>query len=340
MDKDLKDAPEVGASELLEAVALKECGPVPRVAVNEQLKPKFMFLRTQGAAQLPLVALPPNFKLESAQAHVEAFEKTQLVPYRRRGTYVAADVPSLLRWMDSEAATDSPVFAAGLETLGGEWRNPKLSLIGIANYSVAETADWHDLQVKYDFPVSFQWATWAKHHSPDPRGETVWFKQADFAEFVEDHIHEIDVQKSDEDPGEAVWRFIEANGGKKEDYATPAELFRISRELKLYAASKCEVKFDLQTGEHKVQYSEEHTGPGGRALKLPSLFFIRIPVFFGQSPVLIGVKLRYRNAGQGAVVFSYSLFAPEVVVADEFKRACEQVKHEGRTVYLGTPDRP
>lgn len=283
---------------------------------------------------VPFVIIDKNRQKVSAAEIVTEFEKTQPKPFRRTGTYIAASVASLLHWMSNETDDEAPVFGVGLESLNGEWRNPKLSLVGIGNYSDVDEPGWHDFNVKYNFPVSHPWTVWAAGHSEDD--EPKWMDQAEFAEFIESRIHELSSPLRNEDLSEAVTRFLEASG--KKDAASPAEMFRISRELKLLSGEKIETKIDLQTGETKIQYSAEHTGPGGNPVKIPSLFYIRIPVFFGQDPVLIGVKLRYR-AGGGQVRWAYSLFAPDLIVAAEFEKACEEVKDAKRPLYLGRPDR-
>jgi hypothetical protein len=189
--------------------------------------------------------------------------------------------------------------------------------------------------VRYDFPVDHAWSIWAAHHSePGDQAKVEWFAQAEFAEFIEQRIHDLSSPTRNEELSEAVTRFIEASG--KKDAATPAQMFRISRELKIMADEQLETEIDLQSGETKIKYSEQHRGAGGHPLKVPAMFYIRVPVFFGQPPVLIGVKLRYRKAGS-AIAWSYSLFAPELIVREEFEKACKVVE-AGRDFYLGEPD--
>lgn len=290
-------------------------------------------IKRERDGDVPFIVIDKGRQMVSAAEIVNAYEKTQPAPYRRKGLYVAASVQSLLTWMTANTADEAPVFGVGLEKLNGEWRQPKLSLIGIGNYSSKDKAAWHDFSARYNFPVSQAWNVWAKLHSDED--EPHWFGQADFAQFIEDRIHDLSSPKRNEELTEAVTRFIEASG--KKDAATPAEMFKVSRELKILSEEKIEAKLDLQTGETKVQYSAEHTGPGGRPITVPAMFFIRIPVFFGQEPVLIGVKLRYRTGG-GKVMWSYSLFAPDLVVASEFENACKIVVTAGRILYLGEPD--
>jgi hypothetical protein len=284
--------------------------------------------------EIPFIIIDGNRKVHSAAQVVDEFERTQPAPYRRKGTYTAASVDSLLRWMESHCGQDAPVFGVGLEKLAGEWRRPSLSLVGIGNYSEGGKAAWHDFNVRYDFPVSHPWTIWAGSHSDDDNPK--WFKQGDFAEFIEQRIYELSSPARNEQLSEAVTRFLEASG--KKDAASPTEMFKISRDLKIMSDEKIEAKIDLQSGEVTMQYSQEHTGAGGRPVKIPALFYIRIPVFFGQDPVLIGVKLRYRTGG-GSLSWCYSLFAPDMIVESEFQKACEVVKTAKRPFYLGSPDR-
>jgi hypothetical protein len=302
--------------------------------VSRQTGTEVETIKRLRADDAPFIVIDNGRKIVSAADIVAEFEKTQPKPYRRRGTYHAASVESLLDWMARHTGEDAPVFGVGLDRLNGEWRSPKLALIGIGNYSNGETPDWHDFNVQFNFPVAFPWTIWAANHSDDDKPK--WMEQGEFAEFIENRIHDLSSPARNEALSEAVTRFLEASG--KKDAATPAEMFKISRELKLFSAEKIEAKIDLQSGEAQLQYSQEHSGPGARPVKIPSLFYIRIPVFFGQPPVLIGVKLRYRTAGGGKVAWCYSLFAPDIVVADEFGRACTTVAGSGHPLYLGSPD--
>jgi hypothetical protein len=131
---------------------------------------------------------------------------------------------------------------------------------------------------------------------------------------------------------------IEALGGNKL-VASPSMMYELGRGVKLNVSEKVEVAFDRSTGEAAMKFSEEHSGPGGRPVKIPKFFYIRVPIFFGEQPSLIGALLRYRNDGGGRVIWSYQLFAPDLVVKAAFDKACEIVKRGSRTLYLGTPDR-
>lgn len=281
---------------------------------------------------VPFVVIDNDRKLLDPVAIVAAFEKTQPAPYRRRGEYKAASVESLLQWMADNCSDESPIFAKGAENLAENWTKPALSLIGIGNYSEAAQGAWHDFTVRYDFPVTLSWVKWIKQNA-------VWQKQSEFAEFIEEHLYEISEPQRGEELSEAVNRMIEALGGTKM-VATPADIYALSTGVKLNVSEKVEVELNRATGESVMKYSEEHTGVGGRPVKIPKFFYLRVPVFFGEEPSLVGALLRYRNVGGGQVMWSYELFAPDLVVKAAFEEACAAVTKADRTLYLGSPDIP
>lgn len=281
---------------------------------------------------VPVVIVDKGREVKSAAGLVEEFERTQAHPYRRRGIYVAASVDSLLRWMSAECGPDAPVFGQGAEKIAENWKDPKLSFVGIGNYSEGDKPAWHDHGVRYDFPVTLNWKSWCESNGK-------WLEQAEFAEFVEDHLYEFDEPKRNEELTEAVTRMIEALGGGGV-VASPTKIYDLARGIKLTVEEKVEVALDRSTGEQTLRFTEEHGGVAGRPLKVPKYFYIRIPIFFGEAPVLVGAMLRYRNAGGGKVVWQYQLHAPDLVVRDAFEQSCEIVRKGPRTLYLGTPDKP
>lgn len=289
-------------------------------------------IKTVRDGDVPFIVVDKTRELKGTAEIVAAFEKTQPAPYRRRGTYTAADIKSLLGWMEAQCGIGAPVFGEGAERLAVDWKAPKLALIGIGNYSdgVAKPA-WHDFTVRYDFPVTKAWTEWVKLS-----GE--WIDQGKFAEFVELHLYEFSEPARGEVLGEAVTRMIEALGGSKL-VATPQKIYEMARGIKLTVSEKVEVALDRATGEQTLKFSEEHTGAAGRPVAIPKFFYIRVPIFFGEEPSLVGALLRYRNAGGGNVVWSYELFAPDLVVKAAFDTACKMVAGENRTLYLGTPDK-
>ena len=226
----------------------------------------------------------------------------------------------------------------------GRVEETKLALLGIGNYSSEHRSEadsnaeahlgWHDFGARYDFPATEAWTTWAAGHG-------AWLKQGEFAEFIETRLYDLSSPNRGEELSEAITRFLGVIGGddKNNKVATPSKLFELSRGLKITSEAKIEQRLDRNSGETTLVYAEEHSGPGGHPIKVPKMFYIRIPVFFGQAPALIGAILRYRVAGAG-IVWSYELFAPDVVVKEQFEIACKAVTAANRTLYLGSePDK-
>jgi hypothetical protein len=304
---------------------------VPRVAVNEPLKPiKFDVPLYSDVA--PVIVTPQGYTVHPLGEVQKALQQAQPKPLRRKGGYYAADLPSFLAWMKENCDDSAPVFAAGAETLATAWRSPRLVLIGIGNYSGKDKAEWHDFGCQYNFPVTAAWNAWGMSNN-------TWMSQEDFAEFVEAHLYEFSAPASGEELGEAIHRMIEALGGTRR-VGSPSVMIELANGVKLTVHEKVEVALDRSSGEAELKYTEEHTGKGGRPTGIPKFFYIRIPVFFGQEARLIGALLRYRNVGGGQVKWSYELFAPDLVVQDAFHDICNDVLKANRTLYLGTPDMP
>lgn len=303
---------------------------VPRVAITETQKPMIMCFKPH-LDFASVVVLPPGHTAHSTLDAVARYENAQPTPARRKGTYIAADIDSLLKWMGAHCPDDAPVFALGAENIASQWKKPNLGLVGIGNYSARMEAHWHDFVGLYRFPVTKAWTDWS-----ETSGE--WMSQGEFSEFVEKHLYEISEPFSKEKLPESVMRMIEALGGTKA-VGSPAKMIEVSNGVKIMVSEQVEVELDRSTGEQTLKFAETHTGKGGRPVAIPKFFFIRLPIFFGEDASLIGVLLRYRNQGGGRVQWSYELFAPDLTVKDAFDAACEIVA-VARTLYMGTPDRP
>ncbi len=233
--------------------------------------------------------------------------------------------------MSEHTDESAPVFAKGVEK-AMVWKKPEISFVGIGNYSSMRQPAWHDWRVEYKFPVSEEWGIWAAKHE-------VWMKQSDFAEFIEARIYDLTSLRSGEELSEAVTRFLEATASLSGDAATPNRVVELSRGLQVAAESKLETSIKLQSGEATLSFSEAHKDAGGRPLRVPPLFYIRIPVFYQTAPVLVGVRLRYRREGT-SLVWQVLLFAPELIVRAEFDKLAQNVVAVKRTLYLGSPDMP
>jgi hypothetical protein len=308
----------------------RDTDKVPRVAVNEPVKPSLIAV---DPWMLPsLLVNPPGFTVCNTNSAIVEWYARQPTPPRRRGTFNAATIQSFTDWLKNNTTDTAPVFAAGSETLSENWAEPELALIGIGNYSSGMDPQWHDLKAVYHFPVTAAWIAWCN-------GNACWMTQAQFAEFMEEHLYEVSEPLSGEPLSEAVTRMIESLGGTK-SVGSPSQMFEVAHGVAITMTDSVEVEVNRSSGERVLKFTEQHTGKGGRPLAIPRFFYIRLPIFHGEAPQLIGVLLRYKNAGGGCVQWSYELFAPELVVQQAFEQAAQVVIDAGRTLYYGSPDLP
>lgn len=304
---------------------------VPRVAVTKAVEPN-VYEIPHPAERASILVAPAGFQEIAVHRAVSAFDLAQPQPARRKGYYIAADIASLIAWMEAHCTTIAPVFATGAENLAELWREPKLAFVGIGNYSDGFEAAWHDFGVQYKFPVTKAWTEWTASSNE-------WMSQSLFSEFVEKHLYEFSAPKENEQLNEAVTRMIEALGGHKQ-VASPSKMYELSNGIKITVAEQVEVQLDRASGEAVMKFTETHAGKGGRPVAIPKFFYIRLPIFFGEEPILIGALLRYRNQGGGSVMWSYELFAPDLIVKDAFEKACTVIRSFNRTLYMGSPDTP
>lgn len=95
-----------------------------------------------------------------------------------------------------------------------------------------------------------------------------------------------------------------------------------------------------QSGEGHIRFSVEHetkTRTGG-TVKVPTMFFIAIPVFAKGPFYRIGARLRYRKTAEG-VKFWYDLYRADRSFDHAFDEAVEKVRVETpAAVFFGAPE--
>jgi uncharacterized protein YfdQ (DUF2303 family) len=136
--------------------------------------------------------------------------------------------------------------------------------------------------------------------------------QADFAEFLEDNRADI----------------------VKPDSAT---LLEIAKELHAHSDVNFASKINTANGAAVLQFEEtiKTTVSTGR-IEMPETFTIKIPVFFGEAPVEITARLRFRIT-EGKLKFQYKLYRPAEVKQKAFDVArAEIARATTLEVLLGT----
>lgn len=120
-------------------------------------------------------------------------------------------------------------------------------------------------------------------------------------------------------------RFLDEN---KDDISSPrgADLVEIVKDLIAVesANSKANVRINSDNVDFTFTASTDARSGSGGQLEIPKEFELHIPVYFGEEPVPMKARLRWKNSNEG-VTFGVVLLRKEQVRQDEFKRVVGQV---------------
>ena len=126
------------------------------------------------------------------------------------------------------------------------------------------------------------------------------FTQEAFAEFIEDNALDI----------------IRPDG---------ATMVEIARDLTAKSDMNFASKVTPQNGQVQFSYTEQiNAGVKGGTLEVPETFTLKIPIFYGEVPIEIGARLRFRIQG-GKLSFFYKLNQPAQKVENAFRKSVEDI---------------
>lgn len=265
-----------------------------------------------------LLILPAGRKAVSIKKIIDEYREK---PERRRGVARLFDVDSFIAHFKRFASLDSAVFA-----------NPdrnKPAFIGVLDYhpasSEATTADWLNHRAVFEPTLSDEWKAWMAKNGQ-------FMSQADFASFIEDRITNVIVPNLDDDKIRTFASLVQGT------FAEPTDLVRLSRGLEVNVGGTVKSAVRTSTGEITVVFNEQHNGADGQPIRVPNLFQIAIPVFFGGELFRIAVWLRYRVGG-GGITWAYQLVQPDVVFREAFTDLVKKIEDEiSGEVFLGQPE--
>lgn len=245
------------------------------------------------------------------------FEEYRSHPERKTGTATVTTLESFIELVDRHKTDHSAIFA------NTDWKSPSLTAIIDYHQLAQGRADNGRHRVHYPFPLSEEWQAWIAQN-----GEVM--AQAEFAEWIEDHIAELATPTDDE-----MSEYEETFGLK---VATPAEIVTLSRGLKVHAETRVRSNVVLQSGEGEIAFEEEHRDTNGNKLVVPGLFIVSLAPFFLGDKARIPVRLRYRVHG-GSVKWLFMLHRPDMHITGHINAALEHAA--GATelpAYQGTPE--
>ncbi len=258
-------------------------------------------------------------------------------PDRRSGTATVTTLVSMVDLVNRHKGTNSALFASDGRSGSGRDELPKPRLVAVIDYhhqgppSSEEEAEpglpqFCQHRVGYAFPLSDEWKAWAEQDGKP-------MAQIEFARFIEDHL--LDVVPPDA-AGDTANLMAQALGVT---YATHARLLELSRGLEISVDHKLAQIVNLQTGEARVTFTEEHTDAHGAPITIPGAFILGIPVFRGATDrYQIPVRLRYRKQG-GSLTWWFELYRADAAFDIAFRDACELVRAGTLLpLYFGTPE--
>lgn len=345
------DLPEGGPSNAADALGyllagLNSPNPKPDTAqgVADLMGRAFEFARSNGEASLGLLidhetgitihtALKPGGEISySPQEMIDARRPN---PIFRRGTATLTSLDSLIAHVNRFGDSDSVVFA----------NDDRLapSLLAVLDYHRADTLNSEEdaagttvhgeyrhgkHRSQFAFPVSDEWKAWQKN-------DKEVMDMAEFSDFLENNL--LDIAEVDKVP-ESAARFVETNGGAK-SIADWHALTKLPKGLRIDENSTISQAVNLSSGEGELTVSNVHdTEVGGVKIKVPTMFFIDIPIFREGAYYRIPVRLRYRKTG-GGVRFWYELWCSDRSFKHAFDEAVDRVRNETPAqVLFGKPE--
>lgn len=315
-------------------------GPLLREAINFVDQKSFAqpgLIPDPETGSMVSVILKPDGTVEKLPA--DWFDEHNGQPRFRRGKAVMTSLDSFIGHVNRFGDEDSAVFA------NDDRASP--SLLAVLDYHCRDTlrlegeADQVGERIHGDyrfgkhrtffaFPLSDEWKAW------NAANKKV-MSMIEFASFLEERVGDIDL--FDGAIPESLQRFVTVNGGAQ-NVADYASLIELSRGLKVHESSVISEAQTLATGEGHIRFTTEHTSTQvkGQTVKVPTMFFIALPVFLHGAFYRIGAALRYRKTGDG-LKFWYELHRADKVFDHAFGEALDRVRAETEaTVFLGQPE--
>lgn len=227
------------------------------------------------------------------------FEAHRIYPERKIGTAEVYTLESFIELTNRHKTEDSVIFA------DTDWTEPSLTaVIDYHRKPNGGAADHGKHRIHYEFPLSDEWKAWmAMDGKP--------MDQADFAEWIENHIPELTAPV-----GHEAEDYEELFGFKT---ALPNELQMLSRGLQVMVNQNVKSSVVLQSGEGEIVFEETHTDKMGNKLTVPGLFILNIAPFFLGEPCRIPVRLRYR-VPQGKTIWTFKVYRPDKFITEQVIR--------------------
>lgn len=110
-------------------------------------------------------------------------------------------------------------------------------------------------------------------------------------------------------------------------FGSAARLVQMARTVEIAANAKTVEGYNPKTGERTLQFEEEHDARDrqGRRVIVPDAFLLRAPIFEGETPQLVPVRLQYRRVA-ARVAWVFTLIEWERVIRFAVKTEAKRVQ--------------
>ncbi len=229
-------------------------------------------------------------------------------PRRRTGKIKVTTLESFIALVNRQSGEQSVIFADD---------GPAPELTAVLNFHEPGEdgqPEFCDDRIVYQFPLSDEWKAWIGRNGQR-------FEQTEFAEWIENHLFEIG------DPGSAgdISTAFASESGVQ--LAGRQKLLGLSKGLSVRVEHRVAKSVNLQSGEGRIEYSEEHKDDSGGPLIVPAAFHLLIPVFRGGARYSIPVRLRYRT-GNGKVSWFFEVHRADLFLQDAVNDALKEVREQ------------
>jgi uncharacterized protein YfdQ (DUF2303 family) len=233
-------------------------------------------LPVEGVDGLSIAILPGNEIMGAFEKEVLDLEQYLAHPRRKTGVVLVRDIESFTTYVNRHATAATVIFydEGGDATAIFDHHEP---------VEAQSRAGWGRFQARLERPYTPQFAAWKAANGK-------WFKQRDFALFLEDRIAEIS-----EPPGA--------------DLLELAQKFRASKSISFRSEKR------LSDGQTQIEYIEEIEGSSGATSKLVMPESISVVVRPYQDSPAMTFRARLRWTLQDAAV-AFSIVLPESVADD------------------------
>ncbi len=239
---------------------------------------------------VPVGLVPEGWKLEDMKPLLDKFRDK---PERRKGSSSFHTAQSFIDYVNRYKGADTALFATNGAVQG--------QIRAVFDYHPAGTdqslAGWKDMTADYTFPTSEAFKIWAGQS-----GKKMSMK--DFALFMNDRIPDLGVATDDRPVAFDL-------GILDPTYAEPAAILELADGITLNAKKKYSQHQRLNSGEHQIEFAEDHgetTTKAGKTIKVPGFFLLNISVFEEGQKVLIPVRLRYSVGDDNGIGWTFDVW--------------------------------